>query len=105
MVALAILNLATTDEEAWAGNIHQYLLGKGPETPSPGAVYLALEDLEDKNYVESWIEDRDYGQGGRPRKYYRVNEAGKGALQKTLESLCNMAGDAVTFAPGLVMVK
>ena len=42
-----------------------------------GTLYPLLHGLEEKGLVTSWVEE---SQGGRPRKYYHLTDAGRDAL-------------------------
>jgi PadR family transcriptional regulator PadR len=58
---------------------------------SPGALYTALERLERKGFVESWLGDSTPERGGRRRRCYRVRPAGARALRESYATLQRMA--------------
>jgi PadR family transcriptional regulator, regulatory protein PadR len=58
---------------------------------SPGALYTALERLEARGLVHSWIGDSTPERGGRRRRCYRLEPEGARALQRTYETLRRMA--------------
>jgi PadR family transcriptional regulator PadR len=58
---------------------------------SPGALYTALERLEQKGLVESWIGDSTPERGGRRRRCYRLLPAGARALRASFAALRSMA--------------
>ena len=59
------------------------LYGDGKEV-NLGSVYVTLERLETKQYVESWFTEPLAERGGRSRRCYRVLPKGKRALQKAI---------------------
>jgi DNA-binding PadR family transcriptional regulator len=58
---------------------------------SPGAAYTALDRLEERGFVSSWVSETAPGRGGRRRKFYRVSPAGARALEKSYGDLREMA--------------
>ena len=58
---------------------------------SPGAVYTALDRMEAKGLVDTWIGESVPERGGRRRKVYRLLPAGARALQRSYGALRNMA--------------
>lgn len=49
-----------------------------------GTLYPALRRLEERGFVEShWIEPAS-GEGGMPRKYYRLTDRGRAGLREAL---------------------
>ena len=58
---------------------------------APGAVYTALDRMEVKGLVESWIGESAPERGGRRRKVYRLLPAGARALLRSYEALRVMA--------------
>jgi len=45
-----------------------------------GTVYITLQRMESKGYVESTVEPQHVGVIGRPRRWYRPSEYGKQVL-------------------------
>jgi DNA-binding PadR family transcriptional regulator len=58
---------------------------------SPGAAYTALDRLEERGLVISWIGDTTPARGGRRRKFYRLSPVGARALERTFADLSTMA--------------
>ena len=46
------------------------------KTVSGAAVHIALRRLESRGFLESSLHPRTDAKGGRPRRFYRVTEAG-----------------------------
>jgi PadR family transcriptional regulator PadR len=60
---------------------------------SIGAVYATLERLEAKGYVSSFVGEPTPERGGRAKRLFRVEAAGKRALQISEETIrCMTAG-------------
>lgn len=57
-----------------------------------GAVYATLDRLEDKGLVSSWLSDPTPERGGRAKRHYRLEEAGRQALReaaRTARRICD----------------
>lgn len=61
---------------------------------SIGAVYATLERLEAKGYVSSSTGDPTPERGGRAKRLFRVEAAGKRALQISEQTLHSMTADS-----------
>ena len=48
-----------------------------------GAVYATLDRLEDKGLVTSWLSDPTPERGGRSKRHFKLEKAGKKALQES----------------------
>lgn len=57
---------------------------------SRGAVYVTLDRLEAKRLLTSRLADEAPGQGGRPRRAYRVSPLGLRAVRRMLSALERM---------------
>jgi PadR family transcriptional regulator, regulatory protein PadR len=82
VVLTAIVELADT---AYGVTIHRGVgeLSK-PRSVSLGAVYATLDRLEDKGLIESWLSDPTPERGGRSRRHYRLQPAGRRALHESV---------------------
>jgi len=58
---------------------------------SPGALYTALERMERKGLVESWVGDSTPERGGRRRRCYRILPAGARVLRDAYTALRRLA--------------
>jgi DNA-binding PadR family transcriptional regulator len=58
---------------------------------SAGAIYTALERLENRGLVESWVGAPTSERGGRRRKHYRLTTEGATSLSQTVERLKSMS--------------
>ncbi len=78
LVLLAVLRLG---EDAYAVPVREEIGARTGRTPTRGAVYVTLERLEGKGYLDSWLGEPVAERGGRPRRYYRVRPPGVRALE------------------------
>lgn len=78
LVLLAICGLG---DEAYAVSIQQRIEDKASRSATMGAVYTALDRLEQKGYAESWLGAVTHERGGRRKRYFRVTGAGLEALR------------------------
>jgi len=87
LVLLAVLRLG---DDAYAVPVRREIEKRAGRAPARGAVYVTLERLEEKGYLESWLGEPAAERGGRPRRYYRVRPAGVRALEESWTSLRRM---------------
>ena len=75
----------------------------GPgRTVSPGAVYTALDRLEAKGLVTSWLGEDTPARGGRKRKFCKLTPAGAELLLESYTALQSMAEGAISELRDLV---
>jgi len=55
-----------------------------------GAVYAALDRLEEKGYVRAIEEDPSPGRGGHPRRRFTVTRPGIAALKASRKALLHL---------------
>lgn len=80
LVLSAILALG---EDAYGVSIHAKVEALSePKRVSLGAVYATLDRLEDKGLLGSWLSDPTPERGGRSKRFYRLEDAGKRALRE-----------------------
>jgi len=77
IVLLAILRL---DDGAYGTAIRQEISACTGRDPAPGALYTALERLEEKALVTSAFGDPTPQRGGRAKRYFRVSAEGVRAI-------------------------
>lgn len=79
IILAAILSLR---DEAYGVTIHEKACTlAAPKNISLGAVYVALDRLEDKGLVSSWLSDPTPERGGRSKRFYRLEALGERALE------------------------
>ncbi len=81
LVLTAILALG---DNAYGVTIHAKVDAlSAPRIAALGAVYATLDRLEDKGLVASWLSNPTPERGGRAKRHYRLEEAGKRALRES----------------------
>lgn len=80
IVLLAILRL---DDGAYGTAIRQEIAACTGRDPAPGALYTALERLEEKALVTSAFGDPTPQRGGRAKRYFRVSAEGVRAIARS----------------------
>lgn len=88
VVLLAIL---AVDENAYGVPIRARIEEAGRKT-SVGALYVTLDRLQDKGFVESWEGEATPQRGGRAKKYFRVTGTGRDALRATEATRAKLRG-------------
>jgi PadR family transcriptional regulator, regulatory protein PadR len=77
IVMLAILRLR---DGAYGVSIRAEIMKRTDREPSPGALYLTLDRLEEKGFVSSRLGDPTPQRGGRAKRYFSVTKAGAEAV-------------------------
>ncbi len=75
MVLLAILRLQ--DEGAYGVSIRAKIAAHTERDPTPGAIYTTLERIESKKFVKSSMGEATAERGGRAKRYYSRDGAGR----------------------------
>jgi len=88
LLLFAVLRL---DEEAHGAAICEELEARAGRVVSPGAAYTALDRLEQRGFVTSWIGEGTPARGGRRRRYYRILPEGARALRASYDTVRHMA--------------
>jgi DNA-binding PadR family transcriptional regulator len=78
LVLLAVLSL---NDEAYGVSVQQRIERGAGRRVTIGAVYAALERLERKHCVRSWIGQPGEGRGGRRKRHFAITTAGREALE------------------------
>jgi PadR family transcriptional regulator, regulatory protein PadR len=73
MVLLAVIRL---DENAYGVTISREIEQRSRREAALGSVYAALERLEEKKLVKSWLGERTPERGGRAKRYFNVTPHG-----------------------------
>lgn len=77
---LVLLSACGLGNDAYAVSIHERIVGKGGRDASMGAVYTALDRLEQKGYLRSRLGASTPRQGGRRKRFYEITGSGMKAL-------------------------
>ena len=90
MILLAILRIG---HEAYGVPIAREIQDTGRRTVMLGAVYAALERLENNGLVASTIGDPTPERGGRAKRFFRLTPSGLTAVRQTQRALTNLWAD------------
>lgn len=77
---MVLLSLSWDEESSNAVTIWEVLQKEGERSVSLGAVYAALDRLERKKFVTSWLGEPTSVQGGRRKRFYELTEDGGATL-------------------------
>ncbi len=77
---VVMLAVAQLGEEAHTVNIQETLAKQAGRGASLGAIYAALDRLERKRCVESWLLEPTAARGGRAKRCYSLTDIGSLAL-------------------------
>jgi DNA-binding PadR family transcriptional regulator len=89
-VLLAILHVEGTDE-AYAVPVRALLEERTGRPVARGALYTALERLEAKGCLRSWMGDPSAERGGKARRYFSATPLGVRAIKAMHASLANLS--------------
>jgi PadR family transcriptional regulator, regulatory protein PadR len=89
LLLLAVLRLG---EQAYGVTIQHELMERAGIDFAVGAIYTALNRLERKGFVESWLGEPTAERGGRAKRFYRVTAEGVGILNETQRAVQGMLG-------------
>ena len=87
LVMLAVLRLGN---EAYGMTVRRELEATALRLVTIGSVYGTLERLEEKGLMSSWRGEPDAVQGGRSRRYFRVEREGEAALSEARDRMGRM---------------
>jgi DNA-binding PadR family transcriptional regulator len=87
---LAILHVEGT-EDAYAVPVRALLEERTGRPVARGALYTALERLEAKGCLRSWMGDPSAERGGKARRYFSVTPVGVRAIKAMHASLANLS--------------
>jgi PadR family transcriptional regulator PadR len=73
---LVLLSVRMNGEDASGATIQQTLDSEAGRAVSLGAIYTALDRLDRKGLVESWLGEPTPVRGGRRKRHYRLTPAG-----------------------------
>ena len=97
---LVLAAVLAMKEDAYGVTIHAKVEElAAPKSVGLGAVYVTLDRLEDKGYLVSWLSDPTPARGGRAKRHYRLEPAGRRVLQESTATARRVL-DAVSEAWG-----
>jgi PadR family transcriptional regulator len=87
---LVLLALVRLGDGAYGVSIHEAIVRRAGRDVTIAAVYKTLDRLEDKGFAASQIGQPTAERGGRRKKFFRIQPAGRRALRHALVSLQRM---------------
>ena len=88
LVLLAVLRL---DDDAYAVPIRDLIADEAGVKLSRGSIYVTLDRLEEKGFVESWFGDPISEPGGKSRRLFRILPSGVTALRGARRAVDRLA--------------
>jgi DNA-binding PadR family transcriptional regulator len=88
---IILLALARLDGSAHGMIVRREIEERTGRDISIGAVYATLERLEAKGYISSFTGEPTPERGGRAKRLFRLEAAGKRALQVSEQTIRNMS--------------
>jgi PadR family transcriptional regulator PadR len=98
---IILLALMRLDEGAHGMIVRREIEKRTGRSVSIGAVYATLERLEGKGYVSSLTGEPTAERGGRAKRLFRVEAAGKKALQVSEQTIRSMTAGLKSRWEGL----
>jgi DNA-binding PadR family transcriptional regulator len=98
LVLLAIWGLGADD--AYAVSVQQRIEQRADRPATMGAVYTALDRLEQKGLVSSWLGPVTPERGGKRKRLYRLTGTGEAAVYDVRRARERM-WEGIDFKPGL----
>ena len=83
-------------QDAYGATIQERIQERTGRERSIGALYTALDRLEEKGFVTSWWGEPTAERGGRRKRYYQIEAKGVEALRHSEAVLDRFGG---SFAP------
>jgi PadR family transcriptional regulator PadR len=97
---LLLLALVQLGADAYGARIRAVIEARTERLVSPGAVYTALDRLERRGLVSSWLGEPTAQRGGKRKRHYRLEPAGLMLLRRSRDALARMSRG---LKPGLGM--
>jgi DNA-binding PadR family transcriptional regulator len=92
LVLLAVLRL---DDAAYANPIRDLIEAEAGVSLFRGSVYVTLERLERKRFVESWFSAPTGQRGGKAKRQFRIRPEGLAALKTSRRAVDRLAAGTV----------
>ncbi len=83
---LILLCVCSLGEQAYAVRIQQRLEADARRSAALGAIYAALDRMERKRFVRSWLGGPTVERGGRRKRFYAVTGQGRRAIEQLRET-------------------
>lgn len=87
LILLALLRLG---DDAYGVSVREEIEHRAGRTVSIAAVYAALDRMERRGQVETWLSEPTPERGGRAKKHFRITAAGAAALEAARATMDRM---------------
>lgn len=94
---LVLLVVGALDGEAYGVSIRKMLKQHTGRNPSIGALHSALNRLEEKGLIDSDEYGATAERGGRRKRFFKINPAGKNVLRRAFE----LRSELIYSIPGM----
>ena len=88
---LLLFALIQLEEDAYGARIRTLIEERAGRPVSPGAIYTALDRLEQRGLVVSRLGDPTPQRGGKRKRYYSIEPEGAELLRRSHTALARMA--------------
>lgn len=98
LVMLATLPLG---EDGYSATIRQEIEKRTGRSVAPGALYVTLQRLTQKGFLDSWLGEPTPERGGKAKRHFRPTPEGLAAVRQVARAMRSMAyGLDGVFEPG-----
>lgn len=85
-----LLALVRLGEGAYGVTVREEIEERTGRSVSMAATYAALDRMEQRGYVSTWISEATAVRGGRAKKHFRLERAGATALRASRQASARM---------------
>ncbi len=82
---IVLMSIWKLEEEAYGVTIREHISKITGKYWSIGAIYVPLDRLIEKNYIEFYFKDIYNKKGGRKKRFYKITSEGQKVLEEFLE--------------------
>jgi PadR family transcriptional regulator len=82
-------------QDAYGATIQERIRERTGRDKSIGALYTALDRLEEKGFVSSWWGKPSPERGGRRKRFYKIEASGAEAVQRSEAVMDRFSGSLV----------
>ena len=87
---LVLLGLVRLGSNAYGVTVREEIEARTGRSISAAATYAALDRLERRGYVSSWVSEATAVRGGRAKKHFELQTAGAAALRASQAVMAKM---------------
>ncbi|MGD2246484.1 MAG: PadR family transcriptional regulator [Candidatus Aminicenantes bacterium] len=82
---IVLLSIWRLEDDAYGVTIREYISRITGKYWSIGSIYVPLDRLLDKGYIQHYYKDTYNKRGGRRKRFYKISAEGMKALDEILE--------------------